>query len=809
MGEVYRANDLKLNQAVALKFLSGRKAVTGQALARFHNEVRLARQVSHPNVCRVYDIGETEGSVYLSMEYVDGEDLGSLLRRIGRLPNGKALEITRRLCAGLAAAHDKGVLHRDLKPANIMIDGRGQVLITDFGLAAVAGQVEGGEVRNGTPAYMSPEQLAGLDVSNRSDFYSLGLVMYEMFTGRRAFEDHRRTVLEQPSSLVKDIDPTVERLIQTCLESDPGRRPASALAMAAALPGGDRLAAALEAGETPSPQAVAAATVSGAISVTTSLWLMASVLAGLIGVVVLGSRINLLRITPFEKSADELAARSRDVIREMGYPERPADTASGFEFDSGYFRLAQTNPAMYRKILTSGLPAPIYFWYRQSRDLLSSPYAEGVVLEYTPPEDHPGMVDINLDPEGRLTYFIANPPAVDPAPDLPVQPVDWNRWFAAAGLDAKRFTPSPPRITGQQAFDQRLAWTGSMANVPEMQIRVEAASWKGRPVRFWPIFPWQEPYAEGTYRPSLRERVQDWLYLTARFGGFLLAVLLAVRNYRLSRSDTLGAVRLAVFVFGASLLIWVFQAKHHADVREYYRFARALSESLFAGATFGVLYLGLEPYVRRRWPRSLISWTRLLAGGVRDPVVGAHLLIGTALGICSTLFFFLQNLLIEPIGSPVHGPTTLWLVWVSGLRDIAGATLFNAVFAIGLGLLSLFLLFLGRTLLPTAWLGVVVLILAFSTFYGLRSSNIALGTVWMAVQFAFLLTPLMRFGVLEAICAVFVSSILGCCPMTTDFSAWYAGNTAIAIALVLALAVYGFHTAVAGRPLGKLGFLEG
>ncbi|MGH9810559.1 MAG: serine/threonine-protein kinase, partial [Terriglobia bacterium] len=188
MGEVYRASDLKLNQPVALKFLPPAVAAKPGLLERFHGEVRIARQVSHPNVCRVYDIGEAEGSAFISMEYVDGEDLGSLLRRIGRLPHDKAVEIGRKLCAGLAAAHAKGVLHRDLKPANIMIDGRGQVLIMDFGLAALADQVAGAEVRNGTPAYMAPEQLAGKEVSERSDIYALGLVLYEVFTGQRAFK---------------------------------------------------------------------------------------------------------------------------------------------------------------------------------------------------------------------------------------------------------------------------------------------------------------------------------------------------------------------------------------------------------------------------------------------------------------------------------------------------------------------------------------------------------------------------------------------------------------------------------------------
>src|ERR1700682_3015165 len=216
MGEVYRATDLKLGQPVALKFLPAATADDPAALARFHNEVRIARQIAHPNVCRVYDIGEVEGMAYISMEYVDGEDLHSLLRRIGRLPSDKALEITRKLCAGLAAAHDKGVLHRDLKPSNIMIDGRGHVLITDFGLAGIMGQIEGVEARNGTPGYMAPEQLSGTEVSAQSDIYALGVVLYEMFTGKRPFQASTRAELIKlteegmpppPRKIVKEIDP--------------------------------------------------------------------------------------------------------------------------------------------------------------------------------------------------------------------------------------------------------------------------------------------------------------------------------------------------------------------------------------------------------------------------------------------------------------------------------------------------------------------------------------------------------------------------------------------------------------------------
>src|SRR5580693_3950602 len=259
MGEVYRADDLTLGQPVALKFLPEDASRDETLLERFRNEVRLSRRVSHPNVCRVYDVGEVDGHTFFTMEYVDGEDLGSLLRRIGRLPPDKALEIARQLCAGLGAAHEKGVLHRDMKPSNVMLDGRGQVLLTDFGLAGLAGQIQGAEVRNGTPAYMAPEQLSGQEVTARSDIYALGMVLYEIFTGKMPFESNTLAGLMRaqqesqpasPSTLVRDLDPMVERVILRCLQAKPAARPASALAVAAALPGGDPLAEALAAGET-------------------------------------------------------------------------------------------------------------------------------------------------------------------------------------------------------------------------------------------------------------------------------------------------------------------------------------------------------------------------------------------------------------------------------------------------------------------------------------------------------------------------------------------------------------------------------
>ncbi len=248
MGEVYVADDLKLGQKVALKFLPAQYGKKQSWREQFYAEVRMARQVSHPNVCRVYDVGESEGRLFISMEFVDGEDLASLLRRIGRVPEDKAAEIAQQLCVGLAAAHRSGVLHRDLKPANVMIDGKGRARITDFGVAISASEADDETSPAGTPGYLAPEILDGGAPSVQSDLYALGLVLYELFTGKKALNainlaDLRREQTETtpipPSSVIKNVDPAIERAILGCLDHDPSQRPRSALSVAAALPGGD------------------------------------------------------------------------------------------------------------------------------------------------------------------------------------------------------------------------------------------------------------------------------------------------------------------------------------------------------------------------------------------------------------------------------------------------------------------------------------------------------------------------------------------------------------------------------------------
>ncbi|MFZ0772793.1 MAG: serine/threonine-protein kinase [Candidatus Sulfotelmatobacter sp.] len=546
MGEVYRADDLTLGQQVALKFLPDEAARDQALLERFKNEVRIARRVSHPNVCRVYDVGDVEGHTFFTMEYVDGEDLASLLRRIGRLPEDKALDIARQICAGLAAAHAKGVLHRDLKPANIMLDGRGQVVITDFGLAGVADQIQGAEVRSGTPAYMAPEQLAGKEVSTRSDIYSLGLVLYEVFTGKRAFSEkpaetndtHGDRTPSRPSSVVRDLNPVIERVILRCLETEPSARPATVLSVAAALPGGDPLAAALAAGETPSPQMVAASGETAGLRPRIAVACFAAVLLTLGLVTYLAIHYSALEKMRLELTPEVLTQKAREIIARLGYPERPLDSASGLQNDSDFQDYVEKNdkPRPNWDAVLAARPSMLRFWYRQSPDDMVAEdfHGEllnpGIVTRDDPPATLSGMINVELDPQGRLTYLQAIPPQKQSSSAQPAG-FDWNVLFGASGLDPAQLQKAEPAWNSLAAADTRMAWTGTWPGTAR-PLRVEAAAWQGKPVFFALIGEWTKPERMKSTEDSTGKKAQQVLGIVLFLSLFGGAIHLARQNYR-------------------------------------------------------------------------------------------------------------------------------------------------------------------------------------------------------------------------------------------------------------------------------------
>ena len=815
MGEVYRAEDLKLSQIVAIKFLPASLSTDAGALARFHSEVRIARQVSHPNVCRVFDIGDADGVPFLTMEYVDGEDLASLIRRIGRLSPDKAIEIARQVCAGLAAAHERGVIHRDLKPANLMLDSTGKIRITDFGLASLAASIEASDVRAGTPAYMAPEQLEGKEVTAKSDLYSLGLVLYEVLTGKRAFDaatlpelmkQREKSSPASPSSLVRDLDPIVERVILRCLEKDPAQRPASALQVAAALPGGDPLAAALAAGETPSPQMVAAAGSTEGMAPRLAITLFAVVVLGLASLLWGADRYRLHNLVPLENPPEVLTVRAREILRQFGYTEPYADEAYGFAVDSGYIgyiRDHDKTPNRW-KALASGQPASIFFWYRRSpgemRKLDSSDSLGSADLSPSdPPMNVSGMAEVFLDTQGRLFYFEEVPPQKD-APDKSNVAPDWSVSFVAASLDKSAYKTVEPEWTPLAFADSRSAWTGTVPGKPEISERIEAGGYRGKPTYFDVIHPWRTPERQTASTQTPSQKLRAAILLALISGVTLAGVFVAWRNMRLRRADTSGTLRLGSFVFLTYMGAWLLSAHQIASLDEFALIVVALAWALLFAALVTVLYLALEPYVRRRDPHTLIAWNRLLSGKWRDSLVGRDVLIGVAYGVLVAIFSMSDNILLPLLGKSAPEPGGLQSSSLLGVRFATSSLLLYILIYVLYALLIFFLLFLLRLVLKRDWLAaVIVALVGAGTNPGGEYPMITylfLGIIWLSI-----LLMLRRFGMLTLVVGLVVQNVILVFPTTAHFSRWYAGAGLTAIVVTLGLALFGLRTGLGGTPL--------
>ena len=821
MGEVYRADDLTLDHPVALKFLPGDDAgvVDSDRLAQFHNELRIARQVSHKNVCRLYDLGEADGRRFLTMEYVDGEDLAALVRRIGRLPQDKAIEIARQLCAGLAAAHERGVLHRDLKPANVMLDGEGQVRITDFGLAVAAGDTNA--VRAGTPQYMAPEQLSGQAASIKSDIYALGLVLFEIFTGKRAYDAktlhdlmqlHESGVVTTPSSLVRDLDPAVERAILRCLERDPERRPGSALAVAAALPGANPLADALAAGETPSPELLIAAGETDALPVAIGLTAAIAFSLVLIVFAALAPRASIPGIVPLDKPIDVLADRAEQMIAGFGYTETPADSARGFSIAPDPTRWAQQQGiADWWPTLRSGTPPALLFWYRTGpRDLVPDTSASPV-SSTDPPLLVSGMQLAILDTRGRLVEYHCVPPQYD-ADNSPAAPPNWQSLFDAAGLDMAAFAPVAVQWTPPHFADTRAAWEGPAPDRPDLQLRVEAAAYHGRPTSFYTIGPWSRPTRMQPIARTTTQAVIGALNVALLLGVLIGAALLARANLRAKRADRQSADRLAI---GLTLLAWIgwSLSAHHVsrpDV-ELRQVLLAMSYATFLGVIVWLLYLGIEPYARRFWPDGLLGWTRLLSGRVRDTRVGRDVLIGLVFAAvtisleAARAFLPLRWGYTAPL--PPFGNSVAPLASAAFVATRAVATLQNSLQST---LVIAFLLIILRLILRRGWLAALAggAFLTAITDNGAAVTGTWFDTMMFTLIIAVAVFVIYRFGLLAVLVGSFVDGLATTLPLTLRFSAWWATPSIISLALLIGLAAFGFYASRAGQPLfGKFGVM--
>ncbi len=792
MGEVYRADDLRLHQQVALKFLPRDLLADPDRLLRLHQEVRIARQVSHQRVCRVHDIAEVDGEAFLTMEFIDGEDFGALLKRIGRLPEDKGIEIARQLCEGLTAVHEKGIVHRDLKPKNVMIDGRGQVRLTDFGLAIAANATSASGFYSGTPAYMAPEQIAGDLPSVRTDLFALGLVLYEVFTGRRAYpakspEDLARLYdehkPESASDLVPGMDPRIGKVIRQCLQIDPARRPASARAVAELLPKHDHLANALAEGRTPSPEIVANAGSEGSLAPPLAAALFVTAVLGVLLVAFLDGQATLASLAPLKRSPAALAARAQTILNRLHCAELPLDQQYGFHYDYDYLEYVIKNDSTIDRwsVLAEGDSPAVVFWFRQSPLYLlagemTPRMYPGRVTAFDPPPLVPGMAGVLLDPTGRLVEFTHVPTyeLAKPAQDE----VDFRPLFEEAKLDWASARATAPKWAAPFYSEKLVAWVVPRAERPLEPLLVEAATDQGQ-VIYFKVFqgPWDHP---GAARSPVQPEPARFRYLYA--GLFCLLLFgggwLVRRNLRLGLGDATGAWRLAIFLFSCHMTCMALNAHH---VPSFWAEAVWLMQALgFAAIWSGLcwlMYFALEPYVRRRWPWRMIAWSRLLAGRFRDPMVGRDLLIGAVLGVFLTLMLQLGVILPPFFGHPPPLPLTSW---PTAFTNVPFHLLMPLPAAIKDALQWYFLLFLLVLLVRHERLA-SILVLSLAVVYNLIQEP-ELHLFWAALMAATVTASLfvtLRFGLLAVTAGLFFCYFLHQVPLTLDSSSWYAPQSLV------------------------------
>jgi serine/threonine-protein kinase len=816
MGEVYRADDLQLGQIVALKFLPRHLTGDTAALARLRNEVRVARQISHAHVCRVYDIGEADGHYFLSMEYVDGEDLGSVLRRLGRPTREKSLEIARQLCMGLAAAHDAGVLHRDLKPANIMIDGRGRVRINDFGLAGLAHEVAR-EGRAGTPGYMAPELYSGGIPSARTDIFALGVVLFELFTGHRAFDpdtppkgawpqpDPIRMV---PSELVDDIEPLVEQIILRCIDPDPSRRPTSALAVAAVLPGVDLVAAALAAGQTPSPEVVAAAGGEGALRPAIAAACLVGVFVGLLLIAGLNGSVALHGLAPPEKPTVIVVDEARKILERLGY-DRQDYSAQGWEHYDGFLEhieRTETNVDRWAG-LGDRRPGIYWLWYRESPIPLVPRNDQGQVRYQDPPTMIPGMTSLKLDDRGRLAVLRVVPQQL--VENATPAAYDYTWLLEASGLDPEDFTEVDPKWTPPNYADTRNAWVGHYPDQPEIVVRVEAGAYNGQPIYFNVLETFDEPFDAEQERMSLIERTARGIGLLFFTLAIAVPPIVAWRNWRRNTGDRPGAMRFGFTVWMLALLAWILAANHTARIGpEVNMFVRALAASLLIGVWAALIYLALEPYLRRFWPETMISWTRMLMGRLNDPRVGRDVLLGACAGVAIIVVQRIEWLVPSWFGVASRHPlVSMNDMFIGGRRMFAEMV---QPFWLDDPLVILLVVTVLQYLFRRRWVAIAgtLALLAFTDGHwqadNLTGIVLAAAVIEVLIVISIIVFMLARFGLLSMVTLFFFIEVLQKWPLTLDMSAWFSGTSMTAMLVLAAIATLAMRFSLVRAPASVL-----
>jgi serine/threonine-protein kinase len=587
--------------------------------------------------------------------------------------------------------------------------------------------------------------------------------------------------------------------------------------VAASFPGGDPLQAALAAGETPSPEMVAAAGPAGGMRPGLASACLAIVLVSILASAFLADRVWLANRIPMEKSFDVLKADAREIIQELGYEESPKDSAAAIELDMvGYTRAVQTadGPSLAEIIEQPNQPI-VSVLYRQSARSIVPSQLGGKVTIHDPTSGN-GDITVVLDLTGTLDYLRVTPKRVERSEEEPAAP-DWPKLFEVAGLQFEEFEPVEPELQPPGYADTRMAWSGVLKNRGDTPARIEAASLRGKPVYFRKVVPTDGSLWSGeeTQTPEPPKSIVVG-FLIVLLAGFVLvaggAIFLVVRSLRLGRGDRRGALRIAVAVFILRMLHWTLTGHHTASLGELYLAAVAISGALTIAVLFWGGYVALEPYVRRFWPESIVSWSRLLSGRFRDPLVGRDILVGftvsAGLGAVGLLFFWWAESreLIPMLANQGHDSA------MQGGRFVIGKLFSTPLVSLSFASVVILFFLILRLIVRLTWLAVVILSVIWGLLMGLQwvvllfargpvIGTFIFGFAWGVVMTVVVVGLLIRFGVLALFADAFCSTLVTSFAITADSSAPYFSASLIGPLAAALLVVFAYRAALAGRPL--------
>ncbi len=812
LGVVYRAYDQVLQKPVALKFF--RSSLISDRHQLVQREVALSQRVSHVNVCRVHDLNVSHDPRFLSMEYIDGEDLDRTLQRVGRILENRALQIASEVSAGLAAAHAMGVLHRDLKPQNIMIDGAGVSRITDFGLGSLVHAHDASDLSGGTFRYMAPELSQGEEATTKSDLFSLGIVLYEIYTGIHPLDaqDTERATwnsMVAPSELVPDIDPHIERTIMRCLELEPAARPDSAETVGRLLQG--ELPASGNPWNVPVPEA----------SLRTLRWLAMAAVVAIFASWLAAPHFRLLYHHP--PAHKQLEAYRQTAIEILNSQSRPIElqdglVASGVGYDAPFVN----DPSAPEQTLS--------YWYRQSdqplrpqRFVLSRDQHTVRTSFDDPAWNRTAMVGVRINVNGKLVEYRAMPRNGSPAAAVTGGAASAAAASSPATSDKESTLTKLFDFAGlrreEYALDQQASpaqtWAPVLSSLGTSQVyRTQLSSraqdksevlvqWVGDEIVSFRV---QSP---GNVRPA-KSPVNGKKWHSLIHVGFMLSALvgclLARRNAARQRIDRRVAWRSALAIFGFTWVGMYFTASHSLVFEAEFQLMQfGVANAIFWGATQWFFLMSLEPFLRQGNPESLTSWMRLFHGKWRDPLVARDLLLGAAIGaalipVLGTIHHAGRAALGWPERFVIPPLELLAISDPSGMIALAANSVVNSCYS------AILLLFMHRICCRTLGhpiAGSVAAWLILTWLMGCRYdagvtplSDYLAWYAYMSVWAGTFLFVTYRLGLLASVTMLAFFQTLLYTPGTLDWELWYA-RTGITSALILALIVVVYAVLVA------------